>query len=175
MSQIAVDNEPGQAYEGKVHLPSPNIASYIASELIPFGKLVFTAATDLTVGQQECSLPTSAAEILLTTQVGGIAIADPSVELAQGDTFSSYAHEDMVPVLRKGQIWVVTAAAVTDLSAGVFVQFQNAGGSPPALSLGSLTPTDTADTEPAPEGFVWVGATTIGGVNFGLLSVNLPA
>jgi hypothetical protein len=33
----------------------------------------------------------------------------------------------------------------------------------------------TADHVPAPEGFAWLGAASIGGVNFALLSVNLPA
>lgn len=181
MSQATVNDEPGQAYAGKVHLSGqfPSSAlSRLASELIYFGKLVSPLSTgDLTVGDQSVKLPTSAADILLAAQGGGISQADPSVERTKTagvlDNFGAFLDESSLPVMRKGQIWVEVEAEVTDLSAGVFVRFQNAGTIPEA-ALGSLTPTNTADHEPAPEGMVWVGAVTVGSQNFGLLSVNLP-
>lgn len=186
MSQIAVDDEPVQAYEGKVHVggqfPTTNI-SRVANELIFFGKYVVPLSTgELTVGDQSVQLPVSAADILLAQQGGGIAIADISVErtrltggAANSAPFGAYIAETMLPVMRKGQIWVVVETELLDLSLGVFVRFQNAGGSPPAASLGSFTPVNTADHEPAAEGLAWLAAVTIGAVDFALLSVNLPA
>lgn len=191
MSQTVVADEPVQAYEGKVEnsIAFPTtIESKIASELIYFGKLAIVADADVVYGgadggPQEVQLPTTAAEVLLAKQAGGVAIADPSVERlrvsgggANSAPYGAYLTETAVPVMRKGRIWVVVEAAVTALSLGVFVRMDNAGGSPPAASLGSFSPVDSgADFEPAPEGFAWAGAASIGGVEFGLLSVNLPA
>ncbi len=191
MSQTAVNDEPVQAYPGKVQygikFPTTNV-SRIASELIYFGKLVITPGTDLAVGgaaggPQSCQLPTSAAEVLLATQAGGVAIADPSIErlrdpnnlgVANSAPYGAYPQEDALPVMRRGQVWVQTEAALADLSDGVFVRVANSGTIPEA-SLGSFTPTNTADHEPAPDGFAWAGsAVGEGGIFLGLLDINLP-
>jgi hypothetical protein len=183
MSQTAVNDEPAQAYEGKLDVsgqfPSTRI-SRAASELIYFGKLVVPIADDdLAVGDQSVQLPTSAAEILSAKGGGGVAVADPSQErlLVSGvpAAYGAYPDESMVQVLRKGRIWVVTETAIAGFTDGVYVRFQDAGVTPPTEQLGSFTGTNEADTEPAPEGFAWVGSASIGGIDFGLLSVNLPA
>ncbi len=191
MSQSVVNDEPGQTYAGKVHsggqLPS-SIASYLASGLVYFGKLVSVADVDLAVGgasggPQECALPASAADVLRAAQAGGIAIADPSVErmrdpltpnIANSAPFGAFGDESSVPVMRMGKIWVQTEVALTALTNGVFVRTANVG-TIPAASLGSFTPVNTADHEPAPEGMAWAGSATVDGLFYGLLSVNLPA
>ncbi|MDP6424354.1 MAG: hypothetical protein QGG14_06395 [Planctomycetota bacterium] len=190
MSQTAVTDEPGQAYAGKVEHSGqfPNsIISLIAAELIYFGKLVVAPDADVEVGgasggPQTCAAPTSAAEALLANTVGGVSIADPTVErmrdpstpnVANSAPYGAYGDETSVSVMRKGRIWVQTEAAVAALSDGVFVRVANAGTIPVA-ALGSFTPTNTADHEPAPSGMVWSGATTIGGLFFGRLDINLP-
>ncbi len=191
MSQTVVNDEPGQAYAGKVHQATPQggVISLLASELTYFGKLVIVAAADVVVGgaaggPQTCALPTSAAEVLLATQRGGVSIADPSQErlrdpstpdIANSAPFGAYPDETAVGVMRRGVIWVQTEVAVTDMTAGVFVRVATPGTIPIA-SLGSFTPVDSGtDHEPAPAGFAWAGAASEGGLFFGLLSVNLPA
>jgi hypothetical protein len=191
MSQVTVNDEPGQAYAGKVHsggqLPS-SIASYVASELIYFGKLVIVADADLAVGgaaggPQTCALPASAADVLRAAQAGGIAIADPSVErmrdpatpnIANSAPYGAFGDEASVPVMRMGKIWVQTETAITALSNGVFIRVSTPGIIPIA-SLGSFGIVDDADTEPAPAGMAWAGSATVDGIFLGLLSVNLPA
>ncbi len=188
MSQTAVDDEPVQAYEGKVQVsgsfPTTNI-SRIASVLIYFGKLVTPlSGTELAVGgagPQEVKLPTSAAEILRAENGGGIAIADPSIERlrvsgggANSAPYGAYPAEDSLAVMRKGQIWVVVETALASLDDAVLVRFQNPGGSPPAAQLGSFTTAAGADFAAAPAGLAWLGSALIGGVDFALLSVNLP-
>jgi hypothetical protein len=189
MSQTAVNAEPGQAYEGKVHVSGSfptSFVSRIANELIYFGKLVVPLTTgELAVGgaaggPQSVKLPTTAADVLLAKQGGGIAIADPSIERLSVNgvaaAYGAYPAEDALSVMRKGQIWVVVETALLDLSLPVFVRVATPGGTPPAASLGSFSPVDTgADFEPAPEGLAWLGAAAVGAVNFALLSVNLPA
>jgi hypothetical protein len=190
MSQTVVNDEPGQAYAGKVHsggqLPS-SIASYLANGIVYFGKLVTVADTDLEVGgalggPQQCALPASAADVLRIAQAGGIAIADPSVErlrdpltpnIANSAPFGAFGDESSVPTMRMGKIWVQTEVAITALTNGIFVRVANAGTIPIA-SLGSFTPVNTADHEPAPEGLAWAGSATVDGIFLGLLSVNLP-
>lgn len=191
MSQTAVTDEPGQAYAGKVEsggqLPT-TIITRVASELTYFGKLAITADADVAVGgasggPQTCAAPTSAAEVLLATFGGGVSIADPSVErmrdpatpnIANSADFGAYGDESAVGLMRKGLIWVQVEAAVTALSDGVFVRVSSVGTIPIA-ALGSFTPTNTANHEPVPSGMVWAGAAAVGSLNFGLLSVNLPA
>lgn len=190
MSQVTVNDEPGQAYAGKVHSATPQggVVSLLASELIFFGKLVFVAAADVAVGgaaggPQTCALPTSAGEALLAKFAGGVSIADPSQErlrnpltpdIANSAPFGAYPDESAVGVMRRGRLWVQTEVAVADISLGVFARVANAGVNPIA-SLGSFTPVNTADHEPVPEGLAWAGAATVDGLFFGLLNVNLPA
>lgn len=187
MSQTVVNDEPVQAYAGKLqygnNFPTTTIGR-LASELIFFGKLVITADADLAVGgaaggPQTVALPTTAAEVLLAANAGGISKADPSVERTSTagvlDNFGAYVENTTVDVVRKGQIWVQTEVAVTALSDGVFVRVATPGTIPIA-SLGSFTPTNTANHEPAPAGMVWAAAAVgEGGILLGLLTINLPA
>lgn len=177
MSQTQVNDAPGAAYPGKVQysgqFPTQDV-SRIASEDILFGKLVTVLGTELTPGDQSASLPVDAAGVLLAAKAGGVSVADPSIETVASALGGVFVDESVLPVLRKGQIWVQTEAAVADLNDGVFVRVQNAGVVA-ADQLGSFTPVNTADHEPAPEGMGWAGATTIGGLFFGLLDMNLPA
>lgn len=184
--QTAVNNEPVQAYEGKVHVsgqfPS-SVISRLASELLYFGKLVVPyATTELEVGNQRVKKPTSAAEVDLVVAGGGVAIADPSVERlrdpaspADPAPFGAFSAESSVPVMRKGLIWVVTETAIASLANLVYARFQNAGGSPPAAQLGSFTSAAGADFQALSTSyFAWQGSASIGGVDYGLLAVNLP-
>lgn len=183
MSQTAVNDEPVQAYEGKEHVsgqfPSTKI-SRLASELIYFGKAVSRQAVgDVTVGDQQCKLPAAAADITAKGAFLGVAVADPSLpRLTLNDLpapYGAYVNEGSVQVLKKGQIWVVTTALITDLSNGVYVRFQNPGGTAPTESLGSFADANSADHDLVPDdGAQWKGAVAIGGVNFGLLELNLP-
>jgi hypothetical protein len=192
--QEIVNDEPVQAYEGKVQdsvsFPT-SIISKLASELIYFGKLVTPyddaelAVGGASGGPQRVKAPTSAAEITRCLKGGGIAIADPSVERMRNPAapgtpnsapFGAFASGDMLPVMRKGRIWVVVETELTDLDSDVYVRFQNPGGSPPAAQLGSFTQSAGADFDLAPSGaFAFQGAATIGGVHFALMAVNLPA
>ena len=190
MSQATVNNEPGQAYAGKVHTASPQggTISLLATETIYFGKLAIVADADLAVGgadggPQTCALPASAADVLRALQRGGVAQADVTRErlrnpltlgIANSAPFGAYSDEEAVTVMRRGSIWVQTEVAITALTNGVFVRVANVGTIPIA-SLGSFTPVNTADHEPAPEGMAWAGSATVDGLLFGLLSVNLPA
>lgn len=193
MSQTTVNDEPVQAYEGKVQyggqLPT-SIISKLASELIYFGKLVTPydnaelAVGGAAGGPQRVKAPTSAAEVTRVLKGGGVAIADPSVErmrnpAAPGDPnsapFGAFAAEAMLPVMRKGLLWVVVETELTNLDSDVYVRYQNAGGSPPAAQLGSFTQGAAGDFAVAPDGFAWQGAASIGAIHLALLSVNLPA
>jgi hypothetical protein len=177
MSQTVVNDAPGQAYAGKVQYsgqyPTTQV-SRIAGELIYFGKLVVVTGAQLTPGDQSVTLPTSAAEALLAAKAGGVSMADPSVEAIPGAAYGAFVDESVLPVMRKGALWVQTEQAITDLANGVFVRVANAGAIP-AASLGSFGIVDDGDTEPAPEGMGWAGAVTIGGLFYGLLEINLPA
>jgi len=103
-----------------------------------------------------------------------VAIADPSMPSNPTvDNFGSFPDESSVPVMRQGRIWVVVATAITDITVGVYVLFQNPGGSPPVDTLGSFDSVAGADVQITTDG-VWRGAATVGAVNFGLLELNLP-
>lgn len=187
MSQTVVDDEPVQAYEGKVQVggqyPTTN-RSFIASELIYFGKAVsLLSGTELAVGgasggPQQIQLPSVATDIT-TTLFQGVAAADPSVELTRttgtDDPFGAYVATSTVRTLKKGLVWVVIGTALSDITDGVFVRFQNPGGTAPTEQLGSFDSVTSADHAEIVAGNVsWAGAATIGSVEFGLLELNLP-
>jgi hypothetical protein len=178
MSQTTVANEPVQAYEGKVHDRPERVVSLLASELTYFGKAVSYLGTgELAVGgagPQSCQLPAAAVDIT-GPLFAGVAIADPSLEAIAGADYGAYADESMVSVLRRGRIWVVVSTAITDITVGVYARFQNAGGSPPVDSLGSFDSAAGVDVDEIPTASAkWVGAASIGGVDYGLLDLNLP-
>jgi len=184
--QTVVTNEPDQAYEGKAQFGGqyPTTRdSYLASELIYFGKAVsLLSETELEVGgatggPQSVKLPAAAADV--TDLLLGVAVADPSVERIVNNgipaAFGAFNAETSLSVLRKGAVWVVVATALSAFSDGVYVLFQNPGGTPPTDSLGSFDTVAGADVQVVAAGMAWKGSATVGGVDFGLLEINLPA
>ena len=183
MAQIAVNDEPDQAYEGKLYDRAGRSETRLASELIYFGKAVsLLAVTDLEVGGasegQSVKRPASAADI--TGLFEGVAVADTSLErlddaTGQPANYGAYVDESAVRVLRQGRVWVVTKTLIADITVGVYVRFQNAGPTPPVDQLGSFEAVAGVDVQVIAAGAKWRGATTIGGVFHGLLELNLPA
>lgn len=183
MAQTVVNDEPSQAYEGKLYDRAGRSESRLASELLYFGKAVsLLAVTDLEVGGagegQSVKAPAAAADV--TGLFEGVAVADPSIErlddaTGQPANYGAYPDESTVRVLRKGRVWVVTKTLIADITVGVYVRFQNAGGTPPVDQLGSFEAVAGADVQVIAAGAKWRGATTIGGAFFGLLELNLPA
>ncbi len=170
MSQTVVNNEFDEAYGGKLHnsiaFPTTLVTGLAAEEII-FGKAVSSVATDV-------DLPVTVNGFTNGQVFQGVAIADPSVETVSGDAFGSYKDEEAVPVIRKGRLWVVSAVAITNLLTDlVFVRSANQGGFPNG-ARGSFTNATTTDYEEITSGAKWVGAATVGAVNFGLLELNLP-
>lgn len=137
MSQTAYQNFPDRAREGfPVDTGLRDIISRLAeADDIYFGKLVVA-----TTGQSEklAKLPAAAGDITTAGLVHGVAMADTSRETPDGATAGKYDTNDAIPVVRKGRVWVVAETEITDIDQGVFVRFQNPGGSPPAASLGSF-------------------------------------
>lgn len=183
MSQTVVNDEPGQAYEGKLHIESgSHSVSRLASELLYFGKamsLVGTGEVEVggaSGGPQAVQLPAAAADI--TTLLEGVAVADPSLERLSlagvPAPYGAYPDENAVRVLRRGLIWVVIPAALTDITVGVYIRWQIPGGTAPTDSLGSFEIATTANNQIVAAGMAWRGGALVGSTNFGLLEVNLP-
>jgi hypothetical protein len=181
MAQTAVNDEPTQAYEGKLYDRAGRSISRLASELIYFGKAVsLLAVTDLAVGGasegQSVKLPAAAADIT-SDLLEGVAVADPSLERLSvagvPANYGAYTDESAVRVLRNGRIWVVTTAEIIDVTVGVYVRWQVPGGTPPTESLGSFAGAASANHALVPTTRAkWRGAATIGGVFFGLLELG---
>jgi hypothetical protein len=179
MSQTVVNDEPGEAYEGKVQyggqLPT-TIISRLGSELIYFGKGVsLLSDADLTVGDQSVKLPALADDV--TALFEGVAIADPSqprMSLAGVPApYGAYPDEAAVSVMRKGLIWVVVDVAIADIKQPVYLRWDNAGTAP-ADALGSFETATDANNQVVPAAVAqWRGAVAVGGIDFGLLELNL--
>ncbi len=105
MSQPVVDDEPVQAYEGKVQhggqYPT-TFLSFIADSLIYFGKAVsLLSATELAIGgatggPQSIQLPAASTDVT-TNLFQGVAKADPSVQRTRtagvDDNFGAFIAE----------------------------------------------------------------------------------
>ena len=179
MSQTVVNDEPAEVYEGKVlysgQYPT-TIVSRFASELIYFGKGVsLLTDAELTVGDQSVKLPALADDV--TALFEGVAIADPSIERLSlagvPAPYGGYPDEAMVSVMRKGLIWVVVEAAITDIKQAVYLRWDNAGTAP-ADALGSFETASDANNQVVPSSVAqWRGATAVGAIDFGLLELNL--
>jgi hypothetical protein len=145
----------------------------ITSPTAGTGELDFTGGTALTAfGLSVEVIASPAAGDLAPTNFKGVAIADTSLE-STSNAYGEYESTDSVPVLKKGRIWVVSADAVDDVSKGVYIRYQNGASAPPTATLGSFRATANADYQLMGDNVRWVAGTTIGGVEYGLLELNL--
>lgn len=183
MSITAILRTGDEAYEGKVHVAGIH-ASYFAATQLFFGKAV--VANDPTVtarASQKVKSPITT-ELAGMSAVGGVVMADTSVERLAGTTgipneaaFGAYSANQMVNVMRQGQIWVVVDTALASTSGAVFIRIDVAGGTPPTEALGSFDTVDTgAEHEPAVAGMRFIAAAvSADGTDLALLDINLPA
>lgn len=174
MAQLAYQNFPDQAREGfPVDVGARDIVSRIAAEaatpFLPFGKLGAKPVGD---ADDTVKLPSSAAEITTAGLVTGIVMADTSIETVKDLGWGAYLENKAVPVVRSGRVWVVSEDEVTDVDQGVYVRFQNPGGSPPDASLGSFAAAAGADYALLP-GARW-RSVTVGTFGLAVVELNLP-
>lgn len=146
--QLVYDNFPEQAREGfkvdssRVVDVLSRIAKETATPFIPYGKLCVQPLGDPI---DTVKLPSLGAEITTLGLVTGVALGERIKELTQSATFGHFLEDEAVGCLRKGRIWVIAEDTITDVNLGVFVRFQNPGGSPPINSLGSFAGANSAD------------------------------
>jgi hypothetical protein len=143
-----------------------------ASPYIPFGKMVVWNTAD-TADLALVRLPAAAADIA-RGRLQGIAIAETSKQLDPAIAWGHYKAGEVISVMRKGRIWVISESAVTALDNGVFVRHTDPGVTPPLASLGSFrTDADTADATAMPAGTAqWLTTCSAGGL--ALLQIDLP-
>ena len=161
MTQTAVSQVPAVAREGmRADSGFGDVLSRIAEVDIPAGRVV-TLGTDI----GEAKLPVATGNITDGSQLG-ISLFDASRE--PHTTTAEYDATDMIPVLRKGRVWMVAEDAVAEGNS-VFVRF-TAGG---AEELGRVrSDADTADAVALP-GAIF-RSTTTGADELVLVEVNLP-
>lgn len=110
--------------------------------------------------------PAAGAGITDEKLVRGIVVAAHEVESKQDGAAPSYAQNSVVPVMRKGRIWVNAITAVTEGTSTVNVYFQGAG------PIGGLRATaDASDTAVLPKS-KWKSSTT-GANQLALLEIDL--
>ncbi len=141
------------------------------------GSAASATDNDKTVGIQRCKLPAAAGEI---PRVLGVAFADTTVERLRDPAspqdpapFGAFSDKDTVPIVRTGQVWVVSADEITDLDAGVYIRHANGSGVV-AASFGSFRASSNGDYTQLSTGVRWIASETVGGVYYGLLELNLP-
>ena len=180
MSQLTVSEEPVRAYRGKIDVsgayPTTQVSGLAVGNIV-VGDGVGREVGDVDPGAGVATGGQTARAFQGTDLFLGVAPSDPSQLVAlPGETFGQYTAAESFPIVRKGRVWVVTADVVDDLSKAVFIRNANAGGSPPAEQLGAFRATTVADYVDlsALAAVAWVAGVTIGGVNFGLLELNLP-
>lgn len=175
MSQTTVNDHPLRAYEGMLAqaLQIGGVDSAIASGRVLYGKACGRADADVALGTNATGAQECQALDATNSNFIGVALADVSREQPDGQAYGSYEHEDTVPVLRKGRVWVVSADAVDDLTKSVFVRNANEGALP-AAALGSFRATTAVDHIDlgAIAPVRWIAGATIDGTEFGLLEVS---
>ena len=179
MSQTTVNDYPNAVFEGMADHIAPGgvISALCRSEGILVGKAGGRRDGDVDMGdnglggqQVEGFAAANAADNLI-----GIAMYAPQIETDPAKAYLDYVDGDAVPLLKRGRIWVTSADAVDDLTKSVFVR--NAAASTlPGLSLGSFRATTAANYIDLGALFSvrWVAGRTQGGIEYGLLEINLP-
>lgn len=124
------DSAMVQDIESKINAAGP----------ITFGCVVTKgASTDLIVH------PDAAAEITDEKVVRGIAVASHEMESQAGSDAPNYKTGSVVPVMRKGRIWVLSEDAVTEGTGTVNVRYAaGAGGTQLGALRGAAVASETA-------------------------------
>ena len=188
MPQTVVDDEPVRAYRGKLDVGASfptTIMTGIADGSIIVGNGVGRQVADVDPGSESSTGGQVVRAFQSTDEFQGVAFNDPSQLVASNKgsganvDFAQVDDEETTPILRKGRVWVVSAAAIADLSLAVFIQNAVPGGSPPDGQLGGFTNAITANFVDlsallGSNSVRWVAGITIGSDNFGLLELNLP-
>lgn len=166
---LSVLVNPVVAYEGQLADSDNNVSkiSRLAGGTILPGRFVCFHSGD---PDGKVELPVSTGEV--TAQSAGITIYDAmfSSFTGTGGPGNPYLVNDMMPVLRRGRIWVTVEEAVTAFVSPVFVRFTaNAG----TTAIGRFrTSADTARAVQLPGAQFLTSQSTIDGL--ALLEVNLP-
>lgn len=120
MAQTSYSAAPSAYAEGvPADSGASDFVSAVAEEEIPFGNLVVRGAS-----AGGCALPGSSADVT-GGNVLGIAIADTSIETADGASYGAYPIKSRVRIMRLGRCSVKFGDTVST-GAGVYVRF--AGG-----------------------------------------------
>ena len=136
MSQTTVLADQVTGFEGALAYghAGHNIISRWAKTDIPFGRfVVFKTAS----GADSCDLPTVTGDITAGRQLG-IAVWDPGKE---PNSALGYKAGQMVQIVRKGYVWMLTETDVTEGSS-VFVRFATVTGSGTAPAIGKVRKED---------------------------------
>jgi hypothetical protein len=162
MSQLAYNQDPAIGREGLIADNSfRDVLSRVAETDLPAGRVV-TKGTD----EKEAKLPAAAADIT-GKDVLGITVFDASRE--PHTATDEYEATDVIPVLRRGRIWMVAEDAVTE-GDDVYVRHVAAG----AEELGRVR-SDADGTDAA----ILPGSTfrtsTSGADQLVVVEINLPA
>lgn len=166
MSQTVVLADQVTGFEGSLAYGSADhqIISRWAKTAIPFGRfLVFKTAS----GAESCDLPTVTGDITAGRQLG-FGLWDPAKE---PNAALGYSAGQMVQILRRGFVWMLTETDVVEGSA-VFVRFALATGSGTAPALGKVRKdVDTADAVALPGA---VFRTTLAAAGLAIVEFNAP-
>src|SRR5690606_9168269 len=109
------------------------------------------------------------AEVTDEKLVKGIVVASHEIESVNDGEVPGYAAESVVPVMRKGRIWVISATAVTEGTSLVYVRVAANGGN--TLVGGLTTTSDTSFTAVLPKS-KWKSSTS-GAAELAVLEIDL--
>lgn len=158
--QTAVTQNPARAYAGQLADLCPHtIASYVTEVAVAAGYGMVRGVNASGVEPdsfQSAKLPAGSGDIFQ-----GVVVFDPMKMPLSANPTTQYAIGDMVALLRKGRIWVLTNAAVTiDMQA--FCVY--------TTDLGKFRGDSTAATAVPGSKFL----TTTSGAGLALLELNYP-
>lgn len=168
MSQTTVLADVSNGLEGLLAYGNANhlIISRWANTDIPFGRfVVFKTAS----GADSCDLPSVTTDITAGRQLG-IAVYDPAKE---PNSANGYKAGQMVQIVRRGYIWMLTETDVTEGNS-VFVRFAQVSNTGTNPAIGKVRKdADTADAVALPNGSA-VFRTTLAAAGLAIVELNLP-
>lgn len=150
MSQTTYNTTPPIAAEGEIGTSGPvDLISGIANDtnaVIPFGKFVVTKTAAAGGEIPEVELPNATGEVTGVYALG-VVVRDRTIENDSATAFAGYTDGEVLTIMRRGRIWVISEDAVSSAGAAAFVRFVAGVGE----VLGSFrTDADTSDAVALP-------------------------
>lgn len=167
MSQTTYNQNPDIGEEGEIASNSQyqDVVSAIADDTndpILFGSFVTVKTAPAGGDLPVVELPNASGEVTgVAGQAGGVVVRDKTAENSNASAFTGYVDGEILSIMRRGRIWVISEDAVSAVGVAAFVRYTKEA---PDIVLGKFRTDDDSSKAVALPGARFLTTCDAGGL-----------